>query len=121
MLDVIAHGDVVELRMNRPPANALNHELLEALLSAYEASIDDGAPLKLGNNKDYFQQWHWDGDGNLENGEPVGLELPGVGAGVHTVTVKKREATPVPPRLDVLCFTKDAVTPPLDSEVVAPE
>lgn len=43
MLDVIAHGDVVELRMNRPPANALNHELLEALLSAYEASIDDGA------------------------------------------------------------------------------
>ena len=89
--------------------------------NSFFVAIDDGAPLKLGNNKDYFQQWHWDGDGNLENGEPVGLELPGVGAGVHTVTVKKREATPVPPRLDVLCFTKDAVTPPLDSEVVAPE
>ena len=43
MLDIIPHGDVVELRMNRPPANALNHALLEALLSASEESVAEGA------------------------------------------------------------------------------
>ena len=43
MLDIFSHGDVVELRLNRPPANALNHELLEALLVACEASVGNGA------------------------------------------------------------------------------
>lgn len=43
MLDIIAHGDITELRMNRPPANALNHELLEALLAGYEQAINQGA------------------------------------------------------------------------------
>lgn len=43
MLDIHAHGDVVELRLNRPPANALNHALLEALLSARREAIDGGA------------------------------------------------------------------------------
>ncbi|MBT8444604.1 MAG: enoyl-CoA hydratase/isomerase family protein, partial [Gammaproteobacteria bacterium] len=43
MLDNISHGEVVELRMNRPPANALNHALLEALLSACEESVAGGA------------------------------------------------------------------------------
>jgi len=43
MLDVLSHGDIFELRMNRPPANALNHELLEALLGAYTESLGAGA------------------------------------------------------------------------------
>ncbi|MDH3978488.1 MAG: enoyl-CoA hydratase/isomerase family protein [Gammaproteobacteria bacterium] len=43
MLDIIAHGDITELRMNRPPANALNHELLEALLAGYEQAVNEGA------------------------------------------------------------------------------
>lgn len=43
MLDIIRHGDSVELRINRPPANALNHDLLEALLSARQQACDDGA------------------------------------------------------------------------------
>jgi 3,2-trans-enoyl-CoA isomerase len=43
MLDVLSHGDIIELRMNRPPANALNHELLEALLGAYAESLEAGA------------------------------------------------------------------------------
>ncbi|MFW2404076.1 MAG: enoyl-CoA hydratase/isomerase family protein [Gammaproteobacteria bacterium] len=43
MLDIIPHGDVVELQMNRPPANALNHALLEALLSACATSVEAGA------------------------------------------------------------------------------
>lgn len=43
MLDIISHGDITELRMHRPPANALNHELLEALLAAYRDALDGGA------------------------------------------------------------------------------
>ncbi len=43
MLDVIEHADIVELRINRPPANALNHHLLEGLLSARQSAIDAGA------------------------------------------------------------------------------
>jgi len=43
MLDVIAHGAITELRLNRPPANALNHDLLEALLAAHEDAIGGGA------------------------------------------------------------------------------
>jgi len=43
MLDILSHGDIIELRMHRPPANALNHELLEALLGAYAESLQAGA------------------------------------------------------------------------------
>lgn len=43
MLDVITHADIVELRINRPPANALNHRLLEALLAAQSSAVDGGA------------------------------------------------------------------------------
>lgn len=43
MLDTIAHGDIAELKMNRPPANALNHALLETLLDGFAAALDDGA------------------------------------------------------------------------------
>lgn len=43
MLDVESHGEIVELRINRPPANALNHDLLEALLSAGDTAVRDGA------------------------------------------------------------------------------
>jgi len=43
MLDLIAHGAITELQLNRPPANALNHELLEALLSALDEAVGGGA------------------------------------------------------------------------------
>jgi len=43
MLDVLSHGDIIELRMNRPPANALNHTLLEAILAAYADALEAGA------------------------------------------------------------------------------
>ena len=43
MLEIISHGAITELRMNRPPANALNHELLEAILVGYADSINAGA------------------------------------------------------------------------------
>ena len=43
MLDILSHGDIIELRMNRPPANALNHELLETILAAYADALEAGA------------------------------------------------------------------------------
>ncbi len=43
MLDIISHGDITELRLHRPPANALNHELLEAILAAYRDALHGGA------------------------------------------------------------------------------
>jgi len=43
MLEVIAHGAITELRLNRPPANALNHDLLEALLASRDEAVRGGA------------------------------------------------------------------------------
>ncbi|MAF84378.1 MAG: enoyl-CoA hydratase/isomerase family protein [Gammaproteobacteria bacterium] len=43
MLEIISHGDITELRMNRTPANALNHDLLEAILAGYAEALDAGA------------------------------------------------------------------------------
>ena len=43
MLHTFAHGDVVEMRIDRPPANALNHELLEAVIAAIDDAVAAGA------------------------------------------------------------------------------
>jgi enoyl-CoA hydratase/carnithine racemase len=43
MIDVIDHGSVREVRMNRPPANALDRALLQSLRDALEAAPADGA------------------------------------------------------------------------------
>lgn len=43
MIEVIRHGPVHELRLARPPVNALNDELLGALIAAVEAAPNNGA------------------------------------------------------------------------------
>ena len=43
MLNLTAHGDITELNLDRPPANALNHDLLRALLSGMETALGNGA------------------------------------------------------------------------------
>ena len=43
MIDTIDHGAVRELRMARPPANALDPELVAALAGAFESAPSDGA------------------------------------------------------------------------------
>jgi enoyl-CoA hydratase/carnithine racemase len=43
MLEQIRHERVLELRLNRPPANAFNFELLSQLLTAIEAAPASGA------------------------------------------------------------------------------
>jgi len=61
-----------------------------------------------------------DGDGSIESGPLAPLALGTLPAGSHTIVVEKREVTPAgqQPRLDVLCFSKNGSTPPLDSDVV---
>lgn len=43
MLDTIEHGAVLELRLNRPPANALNAELVMELIDGLEQGMEAGA------------------------------------------------------------------------------
>ncbi|MEZ5564394.1 MAG: enoyl-CoA hydratase/isomerase family protein [Gammaproteobacteria bacterium] len=43
MLHIQFHENVAEIRMDRPPANALNRELVERLLAALETARMDGA------------------------------------------------------------------------------
>jgi enoyl-CoA hydratase/carnithine racemase len=43
MLDVIEHGDVAELSLNRPPANALTIEVLDICLDKFSEVVNDGA------------------------------------------------------------------------------
>jgi len=43
MIDIIKHGDIHEIHLNRPPVNALNDELLLALSAAVEAAPGNGA------------------------------------------------------------------------------
>ena len=43
MISIIEHGRVRELRLNRPPANALSAELMYALRQAIATAPDDGA------------------------------------------------------------------------------
>ena len=43
MLDRIDHDAIVELNLARPPANALNLELLQALRAALDRAVADGA------------------------------------------------------------------------------
>jgi enoyl-CoA hydratase/carnithine racemase len=43
MLDIIRHGDVAEIRLARPPVNALDLDLLRALRGCLDEVIRDGA------------------------------------------------------------------------------
>ena len=43
MIEIIEHGSIHEIRMSRPPVNALNPELLGALVAAIEAAPLQGA------------------------------------------------------------------------------
>ncbi|CAN5278891.1 enoyl-CoA hydratase/isomerase family protein [soil metagenome] len=42
MIEVIAHGAVREIKLARPPVNALDLELLQALVSAVDDAVRDG-------------------------------------------------------------------------------
>ncbi len=43
MLNVVSHDEIAELNIHRPPANALNQDLLGSLLSEFRRVLDEGA------------------------------------------------------------------------------
>ncbi len=43
MIDTLRHGPIVELRLNRPPVNALDAALLDDLLDALVGAAESGA------------------------------------------------------------------------------
>jgi enoyl-CoA hydratase/carnithine racemase len=55
LIQVLQHGDVRELRMDRAPVNALNDALCAALLTALQTAFDDGvAGIALSGNARVF-------------------------------------------------------------------
>ena len=71
MLETLTHGSVVELRMNRPPANALSSELIaalkigvgEATTSGARAVVISGRPGMFSAGLDVPALLHLDRDG----------------------------------------------------------
>lgn len=47
MLELIEHGDVREIRLARPPVNALNGDLLDALIAAVSAAARERAAVVI--------------------------------------------------------------------------
>jgi hypothetical protein len=87
--------------------------------NSFFAKIGSSSLKKLGNNLDYFRKWHWGGDGAKETGVPKGLSLGKLSAGTHQLTIEKREVTPIPPRIDVLCLSDNPNGAPSDAEACA--
>jgi type 1 glutamine amidotransferase len=88
---------------------------------SFFASLDGGSATKLGNNQDFHQVWHWDGNGNIEFGSAAGLALGTISAGIHSIVIAKREVGSAgeQPRIDVLCLARDGDTPPFDPQALA--
>ncbi len=84
--------------------------------NSFFVRVDDGDPLRFGNNIDVFKTWHWDGDGEIQEGDPVPLALGYLRAGRHMLTIEKREAGTKPPQLDVMVLTTDAAYMPDDED-----
>jgi hypothetical protein len=79
--------------------------------NSFQLQIDNNAPLRFGNNKDYFQKWHWGGDGAVESGALTPLKLGYLTAGKHTLRVLKREVSPIAPRLDAMVLSRTTTVP----------
>jgi len=74
VLQLARHEAVAEIRMDRPPANALNRELLAALDAALRQVLDEGArAVILAGRPGMFS-------GGLDVPEMLGLDRPGVEA-----------------------------------------
>lgn len=55
LIEIVAHGDVREIRLARPPVNALNTELCRALIAALNSAMGEGVlGIVLSGNEKIF-------------------------------------------------------------------
>lgn len=86
--------------------------------NSFFLSVDGGTVRQLGNNHVY-NEWHWDGAGWFNSESPEAYPLGYLSAGIHTITIEKRETKIEPPRLDALFLTRDPNEIPTDEEAAA--
>ena len=72
MLDIISHDSVVELKMNRPPANALNTPLVTRIADALDEAVVGGAGAIMLSGRDGMFS------GGLDVPELLDLDRPSV-------------------------------------------
>lgn len=72
MLQIISHGDIVELQLDRPPANALNHALLRRFLRAMnEITVRGSKGLILSGREGMFSA-------GIDVPELLGMDRPAI-------------------------------------------
>jgi hypothetical protein len=91
----------------------------ETFPNSFFIRVDGGEYKRFGNNMDFVEVWHWDGDGEVQSGDVAPLELGYLDAGFHRVVVEKREVGLKPPRLDMLLFTRDRDYRPTDAAALS--
>lgn len=82
--------------------------------NSFIATVDNGVWYRIGNKVDQFQRFHWDGNGSTTTGAMRPVKLGTFTAGTHRLRIRKREVTPVPPRIDAIMLTMNPSKPPTD-------
>jgi len=83
--------------------------------NSFYVNVDARTKLKFGNNLDYYNRWHWGGDGSKETGLPGKLALGWLSVGRHTITVSGREPG-AKVMLDMILLTSNANYIPTDAK-----
>lgn len=92
------------------------YETSSKLANAFNLKLDGGSAIPFGNNKDYFNTWHWDGDGNVTSGALVNLPLGYLTAGTHTIVISGREVGSTV-MIDQLLLTPETSYIPTDTNI----
>jgi 3,2-trans-enoyl-CoA isomerase len=88
MIQVLDHGPIRELRLDRPPANALSPELISALRQAIESAPGDGArALVLSGSPRMFS-------GGLDVPHLIQLDRPAIAATGRDFSAMMRALAP---------------------------
>ena len=86
--------------------------------NSFFVNVDDNTKLAFGNNNDFFNQWHWDGDGTIQEGNSAKLALGTLSAGQHTIVISGREAV-ASVMVDMILLSTDPNFVPNDNIVSA--
>ncbi len=84
--------------------------------NSFYIRVDNGTNFQFGNNKDFFNKWHWGSDGTVQHGTVTPLKLGSISAGNHTITITGREVGSTV-MIDMLLLSPDASFIPTDNNV----